>query len=88
MGRTDSPMAGRLYSCREAAKLLDVSDDTVRRLIHSGQLQGVRIGKRILRVLGPSLEECSTLHRLVISGQATCTVTPASATDSCEGGAA
>jgi excisionase family DNA binding protein len=88
MGRSDSPMAGRLFSCREAAKHLDVSDDTIRRMIHCGELQAVRIGKRILRVLGHSLEECSTPHRLVISGQATCTVTPAPATDSREGGVA
>ena len=88
MERSDSPMAGRLYSCREVAKHLDVSDDTVRRMIHCGELQAVRLGKRILRVLGHSLEECSTLHRLVISGQAICTVTPPPATDSREGGAA
>ena len=88
MERSDSPMAGRLYSCRDAAKHLDVSDDTVRRMIHCGELQAVRLGKRMLRVLGLSLEECSTLHRLVISGQAICTITPAPATDSREGGAA
>lgn len=51
----DTPLAGRLYSCREAAKVLDTSDDTVRRLIHTGRLDGFRIGKRCLRVRGESL---------------------------------
>lgn len=49
------PLAGRLLSCREAARLLDTSDDTVRRLIHLGKLDGLRIGKRCLRVRGESL---------------------------------
>ena len=93
-----SPMAGRLYSCREAAKVLDVSDDTIRRLIHSGKLEAVRIGKRCLRVLGESLERCinSTTegNRLVCHGVATWAVeTPAAPSQSpsgvkcgCQGG--
>ena len=87
--RSTSPLAGRLFSCREAAAILSVSDDTVRRLIKSGQLQAVRVGKRLLRVLGHSLEECSTRSRLVITGRATWAVTPATpASDNTEGGAA
>ena len=54
--RSDTQLTGRLLSCREAAKLLDISDDTIRRLIHSGELDGVRIGKRCLRVRGESLQ--------------------------------
>jgi excisionase family DNA binding protein len=52
---SDTPLAGRLLSCREAARLLDTSDDTIRRLIHAGKLDGLRIGKRCLRVRGESL---------------------------------
>lgn len=79
-------MTGRLYSCREAAKLLDLSDDSVRRMIHAGQLDGVRIGKRILRVLGESLDRCihagSEPRRLVCHGEATCVVRVATAEQS------
>lgn len=73
--RSNPPMSGRLYSCREAAKLLDVSDDTIRRLIHAGKLEAVRIGKRCLRVQGGSLERYVNIpddgYRLVCHGAAT-----------------
>lgn len=97
--RSTPPMSGRLYSCREAAKVLDVSDDTVRRLIHSGKLEAVRIGKRCLRVLGESLERCISTpaesKRLVCGGEATWSVVqppvpnPTSGVKcGCQGGAA
>lgn len=97
--RSNSPMSGRLYSCRDAAKLLDVSDDMIRRLIHSGKLEAVRIGKRCLRVLGESLERCISTpaesKRLVCGGEATWSVvqppvpTPTSRVKcGCQGGAA
>jgi excisionase family DNA binding protein len=72
--RSDSPLAGRLYSCRDAAKFLDISDDTVRRMIHGGHLEAVRIGRRCLRVLGESIENYIQQHkeakRLVVHGKA------------------
>lgn len=81
--RTAPPLSGRLLSCREAAKLLDVSDDTVRRMIRAGELEGVRIGKRILRVFGESLDRCmqtqTEVHRLDVNGEATWSVR----TDTC-----
>lgn len=97
--RSNLPMSGRLYSCREAAKVLDVSDDTVRRLIHSGKLDAVWIGKRCLRVLGESLERCISTpaesKRLVCGGEATWSVVqppmpnaPAGVNCGCQGGAA
>jgi excisionase family DNA binding protein len=97
--RSTMPMSGRLYSCREAAKVLDVSDDTIRRLIDSGKLEAVRIGKRCLRVLGESLERCINSptegSRIVCHGKATCYVheppvpnPPSGVKCGCQGGAA
>jgi excisionase family DNA binding protein len=67
---SDMPLAGRLLSCREAARLLDTSDDTVRRLIHAGKLDGIRIGKRCLRVRGESLAVMLTAAEPVKGGVA------------------
>ena len=97
--RSNPPMSGRLYSCREAAKLLDVSDDTIRRLIHAGKLEAVRIGKRCLRVQGESLERYINTpaegYRLVCHGKATAAVHNAPVPNpragincGCQGGAA
>lgn len=47
--------AGRFLSCQEAARILDLSDDTIRRLIHAGRLDAVRVGKRCLRVTADSV---------------------------------
>ncbi len=41
---------GKLLSCRTAARMLDVSDDTIRRLAHEGKLEAIRVGQRCLRV--------------------------------------
>ncbi len=68
--RSDQPLAGRLVSCREAARLLDTSDDTVRRLIHNGKLDGIRIGKRCLRVRGESLALMLNAAETVKGGEA------------------
>jgi excisionase family DNA binding protein len=38
-----------LYSVREVASLLGVHPETIRRLIHEGRLEAVRVG-RVLRV--------------------------------------
>jgi excisionase family DNA binding protein len=93
--RCDSPMAGRLYSCRETAQFLDISDDTVRRMIHDGHLEAVRIGRRCLRVLGESIENYihknKGLYRLVVTGRARWSVSTKKAESGgvnaeCEGG--
>ena len=73
-----SPVPDRLYSCREVARHLGTSEDTVRRLISGEMLDGVRIGKRCLRVpasaLTRYLQSRQPAYRLAISGKATCSV--------------
>lgn len=44
-----------LYSVREVAGRLGVHPETIRRLIHDGRLEAVRVG-RVLRVGAPELE--------------------------------
>jgi excisionase family DNA binding protein len=44
-----------LYSVREVADRLGVHPETIRRLIHDGRLEAVRVG-RVLRVGGDELE--------------------------------
>lgn len=44
-----------LYTVREVAGKLGVHPETVRRLIHDGRLDAVRVG-RVLRVEGAALE--------------------------------
>jgi excisionase family DNA binding protein len=94
-----SSLAGRLLSCREAAAILSVSDDTIRRLVRSGKLDAVRIGPRCLRVLGESLGRYINTpaegYRLVCHGEATASVRqppvpnpPAGINCGCQGGAA
>ena len=73
-----SPVPERLYSCREVARHIGTSDDTVRRLITGGFLDGVRIGRRCLRVpasaLARYLQGREPARRLVVSGGATATI--------------
>jgi excisionase family DNA binding protein len=45
----DTSSATGLYSVREVADRLGVHPETIRRLIHDGRLQAVRVG-RVLRV--------------------------------------
>jgi excisionase family DNA binding protein len=47
--------AGGLYSVREVAGQLGVHPETIRRLIHDGRLDAVRVG-RVLRVDAASLQ--------------------------------
>jgi excisionase family DNA binding protein len=44
-----------LYSVRQVAHQLGVHPETIRRLIHDGRLDAVRVG-RVLRVGGASLQ--------------------------------
>jgi excisionase family DNA binding protein len=44
-----------LFSVREVADRLGVHPETIRRLIHDGRLEAIRVG-RVLRVEGRSLE--------------------------------
>jgi excisionase family DNA binding protein len=42
-----SPPVPRLYTVREVARILQITGQNVRRLIHSGKLEGRRIGIKI-----------------------------------------
>ncbi len=53
---SESPQSKRFLSCQEAARILGLSDDTIRRLIHAGKLDAVRVGKRCLRVTAESVQ--------------------------------
>jgi excisionase family DNA binding protein len=46
---------GSLYSVRDVADRLGVHPETIRRLIHDGRLDAVRVG-RVLRVDGRAVE--------------------------------
>lgn len=51
MGTSCSPgRATRYLSCKSAGAILDLSDDSVRRLVKAGKLDGVRVGQRCIRV--------------------------------------
>ena len=54
---------GRLYTVQEVANLLGVHAETVRRLIHSGGLPAVRVG-RVLRVEEEALERYLARQRV------------------------
>jgi len=49
----------RLLTCREAATQLNVSTDTVRRMVRLGRLDSVQLGKRCLRVSEDSVVSLS-----------------------------
>jgi excisionase family DNA binding protein len=52
---SDSGAAAGLYSVRQVADQLGVHPETVRRLIHDGRLDAVRVG-RVLRIDGAQLD--------------------------------
>jgi excisionase family DNA binding protein len=52
-----------LYSVREVADQLGVHPETIRRLIHDGRLEAVRIG-RVLRVYGHAVDEFLARQRV------------------------
>jgi len=51
---------GRLLSCREAAAILGVSVDSVRRMAAAGKIEAVRIGVKCVRVSGASVLSLTT----------------------------
>jgi len=46
----------KMYTVQEVAEILHVSPRTVRRLIERGELQAVRISKRLIRILEQDLQ--------------------------------
>jgi excisionase family DNA binding protein len=52
-----------LFSVREVADQLGVHPETIRRLIHDGRLEAVRIG-RVLRVPGHAVDEFLARQRV------------------------
>ena len=58
----DGTRAG-LFSVREVADQLGVHPETIRRLIHDGRLDAIRVG-RVLRVQGDTLERFLSRQRV------------------------
>jgi excisionase family DNA binding protein len=54
---------GELVSVREVARRLGVHPETIRRLIHDGRLEAIRIG-RVLRVESSELERFLARQRV------------------------
>jgi excisionase family DNA binding protein len=57
------PQANGLYSVREVASQLGVHPETIRRLIHDGRLDAVRVG-RVLRVHRHAVESFLARQRV------------------------
>ena len=57
------PQPDSLYSVREVAGQLGVHPETIRRLIHDGRLDAVRVG-RVLRVHRQALEAFLARQRI------------------------
>ena len=57
------PQPDSLYSVREVAGQLGVHPETIRRLIHDGRLDAVRVG-RVLRVHRQALETFLARQRI------------------------
>jgi excisionase family DNA binding protein len=53
----DEPQGGMLLTPQEAADLLGLSRETIRRAIRSGELKAIRLGYRTVRVTKADLDE-------------------------------
>lgn len=49
-------MPGRYFTIKEAAERLEISHDTVSRLIERGELPAIRVSQRLYRIPAPALE--------------------------------
>jgi len=49
-------MPGRYFTIKEAAERLEISHDTVSRLIERGELPAIRVSERLYRIPTPALE--------------------------------
>ena len=52
-------------SVQTAASLLDCSDGTVRALIKAGEIQGFRLGARVLRIYKHTIEEYQIKNKII-----------------------
>lgn len=62
--RSSEAAGERLYSIAEAARLWDVSRDTIERLLTRGELRYVTLGARRRRIPASALEEFVETHRV------------------------
>ena len=71
--KTSPTAAHRYVTLKDAARHLSVTEQTVRRYISEGRIQGYRIGKRALRVdsrdLDALLTPLPTAHRGGVSAR-------------------
>lgn len=58
-------MAGRYFTISQAADRLEVSHDTVLRLVHAGTLPAVRVSERLYRIPRPALERFESGEQVV-----------------------
>lgn len=63
------PTSERALSVRAFARRFDISDKTVRALIHAGQVKALRVGPRLLRI--PASEVEAFARRSREGGEAT-----------------
>lgn len=61
---TEPAVVRRLVSLTEAAEILGLSVKTVRRYVAAGDLDAVRLGRRIIRIKTESLDRLINAHPL------------------------
>ncbi|GAB3854584.1 hypothetical protein GCM10028801_08950 [Nocardioides maradonensis] len=59
---TQQTVVRRLVSLTEAAEILGLSVKTVRRYIAAGDLDAVRLGRRVIRIKAESLDRLIDAH--------------------------
>lgn len=59
---TQPTVVRRLVSLTEAAEILGLSVKTVRRYIAAGELDAVRLGRRVIRIKAESLDRLIDAH--------------------------